>query len=77
LLRELGYDYERIIKEKELTATWAQMIASLRTAASLHPTVIVNARPDSQLLPSHLAVQGFYLLRARTQMREITNILLK
>jgi hypothetical protein len=77
VLRELGQDYDRIIKEKELTATWTQMVASLRTAATLHPTVIVNARPDSQLMPSHLAVQGFYLLRARTQMREITNILLK
>ena len=53
------------------------MIASLRTAATLHPLVIVNGRPDGQLAPSHLAVQGFYLLRARTQMREITNILLK
>jgi hypothetical protein len=77
VLRELGQDYDRIIKEKELTATWTQMVASLRTAATLHPMVIVNARPDSQLMPSHLAVQGFYLLRARTQMREITNILLK
>jgi hypothetical protein len=77
VLRELGVDYDRVIKEKELSATWAQMIASLRTAATLHPLVIVNGRPDGQLAPSHLAVQGFYLLRARTQMREITNILLK
>ena len=36
-----------------------------------------TATPDSQLLPSHLASQGFFLLRARTQLREITNILLK
>jgi hypothetical protein len=28
-------------------------------------------------VPSHLAAQGFYLLRARTQLREISNILLK
>lgn len=77
LLRELGVDYERVIKEKELASTWAQMIASLRTAASLNPLVVVNGTPDGQLAPSHLAVQGFYLLRARTQMREITNILLK
>ena len=31
----------------------------------------------SQFFPSHLASQGFFLLRARTQMREVTNILLK
>jgi hypothetical protein len=29
------------------------------------------------MLPSHLAAQGFYLLRARTQLKEIVNILLK
>jgi hypothetical protein len=28
-------------------------------------------------MPSHLASQGFFLLRARTQLREISNILLK
>ena len=39
--------------------------------------VIVNGKPDGQLQPNHLAVQGFYLLRARTQLREISNILLK
>jgi len=53
------------------------MLASFRAAAGLQPWVIVNGAPDSQLLPSHLASQGFFLLRARTQLREITNILLK
>jgi hypothetical protein len=33
--------------------------------------------PNWQFLPSHLSAQGFYLLRARTKLREITNILLK
>jgi hypothetical protein len=28
-------------------------------------------------LPSHLVAQGFYLLRARTQLREIADILRK
>jgi len=77
VLRELEIDYDRIIKEKELGATWRNMLDSLRHAAGLHPLVIVNGKPDGQLQPNHLAVQGFYLLRARTQMREISNILLK
>jgi hypothetical protein len=29
------------------------------------------------LIPNHLAAQGFYLLRARVQLRELTSILLK
>jgi len=46
-------------------------------AASLQPWVVINGAPDAQFMPSHLAAQGFFLLRARTQLREITNILLK
>jgi hypothetical protein len=77
LLRELGVDYARVIQERDLTAAWAQMLESFRAAATLQPWVVVNGAPDSQFSPSHLASQGFFLLRARTQLREISNILLK
>jgi hypothetical protein len=77
LLRELGQDYARVIQERDLTSAWAQMLDSFRQAATLQPWVVVNGPPDSLLLPSHLAAQGFFLLRARTQLREISNILLK
>jgi hypothetical protein len=77
LLRELGQDYAKVIAERDLSSAWNQMLESFRAAATLQPWVVVNAAPDSQLLPSHLAAQGFFVLRARTQLREITNILLK
>ena len=66
-----------MLSERELTNAWAKMLESLRITAELSPMVVINGSPDSQLLPSHLAAQGFYLLRARTKLREITNILLK
>jgi hypothetical protein len=77
LLRELGHDYARVIQERDLSSAWAQMLESFRQAAILQPWVVVNGAPDSLLMPSHLAAQGFFLLRARTQLREISNILLK
>jgi len=77
ILRELGLDYANVMRERELGATWTQMLDSLRRASMLDPWIVVNGAPDSVLLPSHLASQGFYLLRARTQLREISNILLK
>ena len=61
----------------ELGNAWAKMLESLRLTAELSPMVVVNGSPDAQAMPSHLAAQGFYLLRARTKLREITNILLK
>jgi hypothetical protein len=77
LLRELGRDFENVIRERQLTAVWQQTLESFRAAATLRPWVVVNGDPASQLMPSHLASQGFFLLRARTQLREVTNILLK
>jgi len=77
LLRELRQDYANVISEREIDNVWDDTLASLRAAARLQPWVVVNGAPDGQFLPSHLAAQGFYLLRARAKLREITNILLK
>jgi hypothetical protein len=77
LLRELGIDYAKVIQERDLSTAWTQMLDSFRAAATLQPWVVMNGAPDSQLVPSHLAAQGFFLLRARTQLREISNILQK
>jgi hypothetical protein len=77
LLRALGSDFDKVVRDRDLGAAWAQMLGSFRDAALLQPWVVVNGNPAGQFLPSHLAAQGFFLLRARTQLREITNILLK
>jgi hypothetical protein len=76
LLRELGVDFEKVITERDLSSAWVQMLQTFKIAATLQPWVVLNGGPSSQFVPSHLASQGFYLLRARTQLREVTNILL-
>jgi hypothetical protein len=45
--------------------------------AKLQPLVVVNGSPNAMVEPNHLASQGFYLLRARTQLEELTDILQK
>tara|TARA_R110000824_G_scaffold118960_14_gene272012 strand:+ start:130853 stop:131980 length:1128 start_codon:yes stop_codon:yes gene_type:complete len=77
ILKALGEDFAPIIKEKNLTSNWNQMLDTFREAAELDPFIIVNGRPDATFQPSHLSSQGFYLLRARTQAREVSNVLLK
>lgn len=77
LLRGLEVDFADVIQEKDLRGPWNQTLESFRQAATLQPWVVVNGAPAGQLLPSHLAAQGFFLLRARTQLKEINNILLK
>jgi hypothetical protein len=77
LLRELGVDFEKVILDRDLAQAWAQMLETFETAAGMQPWIVLNGAPSSQFVPSHLAAQCFYLLRARTQLREVTNILLK
>ena len=48
----------------------ARALESLREAAQLDPLIVTNGSPDGIFPNSHLTAQGFYLLRARTQLRE-------
>lgn len=77
LLRELGTDFQNVIRDRDLAGPWTRMVETFRVASALHPLFVWNGYPDGMILPNHLAAQGFYLLRARTQLREITNILQK
>ncbi len=77
ILRELGLDYSQLLREREAHGAWAQMLESLHESAILDPLLIMNGSTDGLFLANHLAVQGFYLLRARTQLRELSAILQK
>ena len=77
ILRDVGADFGSVIAEKQVHPIWEQMMASLRTAAAMDPLIVANGKQDGLFVPSHLASQGFYLLRARTQLREITDTLSK
>lgn len=75
IMRELEHDYANVIRERNLQLVWGELLASLRPAATLHPWVVTNGPLDSQAVPNHLAAQGFLLLRARTKLEEIVDIL--
>jgi hypothetical protein len=77
VLRELRGDFAGIVRDRDVGTVYDNMLASLRDGAALRPAVVFNARPDSSMMPNHLTAMGFYLLRARVQLREVTNILSK
>lgn len=77
LLRALGEDFATIIEEKGATNAWKRMVGSLMEGAGLRPTVVINGGPDDLMQPNHLAAEGFYLLRARAQLEELRDILIK
>jgi hypothetical protein len=77
IMRALGDDFAPVIREKQAGEIWNNMLGSFRTGATMDPLIVVNGRQDSLLMPSHLSTLGFYLLRARTQLRELADTLQK
>lgn len=77
LLKAVGNDFADVIAERNVGQAWEQMLASMKAAAVMDPLIIANGANDGMFVPSHLTAQGFYLLRARTQLREVASILTK
>lgn len=77
LLKALARDYESVINERGLHNTWQQTVQSMERGSQLSHFFVINGDLDAAFVPNHLATQGFYLLRARTQLRELTTILAK
>jgi len=76
VLVALKQDFAEIIATRDIANIYQELLLSLSAVVSLDPFIVTNGAKDG-ILPNHLATQGFYLLRARTQLREVTNILLK
>ncbi len=76
LLKAIRKDFSDVIESREIAALYDDLLRSMNTAAALDPLVVANGAVDG-MIPNHLSMQGFFLLRARTQLREVSNILLK
>lgn len=77
VLKGLRVDFADVIETKNAAGLYDEMLTLLEKAATIKPLMTQNGAPEGVLANNHLAVQGFYLLRARTRMREITDILAK
>ncbi|MDQ7249336.1 DUF2333 family protein [Dongia sedimenti] len=77
ILRDLGKDFADILKEKGAQNIWDRMVTSMMEGAQLRPWIVINGRPDALMQPNHLAAQGFYLIRARAQLEELGDVLIK
>ncbi len=75
VLRALREDYKSVLVERRVEKLYEAMLTDLATAAQFQPLIVQNAKPTGALLPNHLASEGFYILRARAKLREITDIL--
>ncbi len=75
--RPWGRISRQVLAEKGANNIWTRMVDSMLEGAALQPWVVINGETASLATPNHLAEQGFYLLRARAQLEEISDILQK
>lgn len=68
-------DFATTIAEKNLAPLWTNTMTQFRSALKIQPAVISNGREDGWIMPTHLATQGFYILRARSNLTEIRDVI--
>ena len=75
LLREMGRDFEGVIRGMGLTRVWQQALDSLREASQQKPLIVLNSSGANSFLANHLHLQGFYLKRAILQLDEVARVI--
>ena len=75
ILRATRKDFGEIVERRNLANLWDTMDEQLAQAVALNPLVISNGDEDGFVMPTHLTTMGFYILRVRTNLTEMRDVL--
>lgn len=75
MLRELGRDFEPLIRQNNLEGIWAQAMDTMNEVGQMRPFIVADASPNNSIFANHLAIQGFYLKRVLVQLKEMSQVL--
>ncbi len=68
-------DFGDVIAQRRLEPLWSTLSEQLVAALNIQPFIISNGAESGWLMPSHLAIMGFYILRVRSNLVEIRLVL--
>jgi len=68
-------DFREVIDQRGLAQLWAIMLEQLRASLNIQPFIVSNGAESGWLMPSHLTTMGFYILRVRSNLIEVRQIL--
>ncbi|MFI0847356.1 DUF2333 family protein [Mesorhizobium sp. IMUNJ 23232] len=74
LMKAAEADFEDVIKQRNLTNLWQTMDAQFVAALKIQPWLVANSS-ETGIFATHLTTMGFYVLRVRSNMVEISNVL--
>ncbi|WP_457299603.1 DUF2333 family protein [Phyllobacterium sp. P5_D12] len=75
LMNAAQVDFKQVLDEKHLTPLWDGMDGQLRSALNITPWIIANGSEGGWLFPNHLTTMGFYILRVRSNLIDIKQVL--
>jgi hypothetical protein len=75
ILSGAGADFSQVIRERNLATLWGDTLKQMQAALRIQPAIISNGAEDGWIMPTHLAVMGFYTLRIRSNLVEIRSVL--
>ncbi len=75
VLKGMREDFRHVLVDKNVEDVWDKMESSVAEAALADPWIASNGASDGVLFPDHLAVIAEMVLRARTSMVEVRDIL--
>ncbi|WP_417412776.1 DUF2333 family protein [Hoeflea sp.] len=68
-------DFSEVFADRRIGNVWSVAREQLRASLDMTPFIISNGNESSWIMPSHLATMGFYLLRVRSNLVEMRDIL--
>ncbi|PRD57756.1 DUF2333 family protein [Phyllobacterium myrsinacearum] len=75
LMNAAKVDFKQVVQQKNLAPLWDGMDGQLRSALNITPWIIANGSEGGWLLPNHLTTMGFYILRVRSNLIDIKQVL--
>jgi hypothetical protein len=75
VLKGMRRDFYHVLEDKNALSVWDKLESSVAEAAMVDPWITSNGAADGVLFPDHLAVMAEMVLRARTAMVEVRDII--
>ncbi|MEO3997874.1 DUF2333 family protein [Mesorhizobium sp. CAU 1732] len=75
ILTAARHDFQQVITSRELGPLWQAVEEQMRAALNIQPFIISNGREDGWIMPTHLTTMGFYVLRVRSNLVELRQVL--
>lgn len=75
LIHAARADFADVVRQRSLEALWSATEEQFRAALRIQPAIISNGEEAGWIMPTHLATMGFYVLRARSNLVELRQVL--